>query len=87
MKSSITTPIQSISTLTFCPRTEQRSPKFVDNPERTEEETNERITQKFQHADSKTDNEANDYGVQTNKNTHDYVSLMVNDYFIKLAYL
>lgn len=87
MKSSITTPNQSISTLTFRPRTEQRFHELLNNPDRSKEETDKRIAQHLQNENGNADNKADDKAIETNKNEHDYVSLMVNDYFLKLAYL
>ena len=73
--------------LTFHPRTDQRFHELLNNPDRSKEEADERIAQHFQNENGNADNKADDKAIETNKNEHDYVSLMVNDYFLKLAYL
>lgn len=73
--------------LTYLPRTEQRSPKLADNPKCAEENAEDRITQQLQDENSNAYYKADDKAIEADKNDHDYISLMVNDYFIKLAYL
>ena len=87
MKTIITIPKHFISALTSRPWSKQRFPKFADNPKGAEENADERITQQLQDENSNAYNKADDKAIETNKNEHDYVSLMVNDYFLKLAYL
>lgn len=87
MKTIIAIPKQFISALTSRPWSKQCFPKFADDPNGAEENADECITQQLQDENGNANNKTDYKAIETNKNEHDYVSLMVNDYFLKLAYL
>lgn len=87
MKTIITIPKQFISALTSRPRSKQRFPKLTDNPKGAEENAEDRIAQQFQDENSNAYYKADDKAIEADKYNHDYLSLLVTDYFLKLAYL
>lgn len=87
MKTIIAIPKQFISALTSRPWSKQCFPKLADNPKSAEENADERIPQHLQDENCDADNEADDEAIEADKNDHDYLRLLVTDYFLKLAYL
>lgn len=85
---TITTPNQS-SNLSPDKWSEQELDKLLDNPKSAKEDSEACPQEKFQQAKGYANDETEECRVDDDKysKSHDYLSLMVNDMFLKLAYL
>lgn len=85
---TITTPNQSFN-LSPDKRSEQELDKFLDNPKSTEEDSEACPQDELKQAEDYADDETEECRVDDDKysKSHDYLSLVVNDMFLKLAYL
>lgn len=85
----IPTLIRSLLTSPPSQRTEKALDNLLPNPKHAEENTDTGVEEKFQGENDNANDDTNDYSIEGDENTksHDYLSLMVNDYFLKLQYM
>lgn len=81
--------IRSLLTSPSSQWTKKALDNLLPNPKHAEENTDTGVEEKFQGENDNADDDTDDYSIEGDENSksHDYLSLMVNDYFLKLQYM
>lgn len=76
-------------TLSSSQRAEKALDNLLPNQKHAEEYADTSLEENLQGENDNADDDTNDYSIEGDENTksHDYLSLMVNDYFLKLQYM